>query len=141
MNQSNDLENVFERCSGEVGGNTFIPAPSFLERNIVCGWRDYVSACFNFSREVPQWHSSNSETRGGGEACSLQNCGGHWIWKWMNRWFWLNKQKELGLLHSVDIRLRIFRENLMMFVHFVVYYIGLKILLGFLLGLGNGSIL
>lgn len=49
--------------------------------------------------------------------------------------------EELGLLHSVDIRLRIFRENLMMFVHFVVYYIGLKILLGFLLGLGNGSIL
>lgn len=37
MNQSNDLENVFERCSGEVGGNTFIPAASFLERNIVCG--------------------------------------------------------------------------------------------------------
>lgn len=36
-----NLEQVFERCSGELGLDAFVPASSLLERNIGCG-RDQI---------------------------------------------------------------------------------------------------
>lgn len=47
-----DLENVFERSSGELGGNALIPRAGFLEGNIRCGGYQVGAHC---NRRVRPW--------------------------------------------------------------------------------------
>lgn len=96
-----NLENVFDRSRGELGGDTFVPTPSLLERNVRCSGDDVSSD--RHRRKSSRWssdsHRFNQRAHCGG-ADSLQNRGRHdkpsWYkidqlsnWRNATRWLWI----------------------------------------------------